>query len=364
MKILSVLFSFLRWVLGLTFSLILVFVVLIGILFSTTSIIISNRDNVKYWVKSSGLYENVKQIAVASLLNQPAENSDTGQPTASFFQTLGTQLNDPNDDLSKLVDKIATPQFLEKSFDTVIDAYYDWLEGKTDRPVYNITLVENKNDLISFLSISFTQKAKGLPACEKNFIVPAGFDPVNTTCWPQGMDYSAVNKYLVANSDRPELGTLQNSMTLSSQNIPFNPSQTKTVQTVFLIIKLLPVIFIFTVALLVSLITLSIPGFKKGYIISVAIICLLSLLWIIAASVLMISTNDLIRLLMERLGGQFSVIVPFLSIIIREVITLFAWVVILNGLILTFFSFIPVAIKKIKHKLAPVHTAAKNILPV
>lgn len=75
---------------------------------------------------------------------------------------------------------------LKTKTETVIDSFYDWLQGSSQRVEFSVDFTSNKFLVASGLSEQAFQKMQGLPVCEYQ---PEVIDPFYTDCSPSNMDF-------------------------------------------------------------------------------------------------------------------------------------------------------------------------------
>lgn len=150
-----------RWVLALGISAALSLWIFLATLNATAA----NRDVVKGWLASSGVYDK----ALDSLLRVTTDTSQDplvrGAAQQAFVQTFeGT--------------------FVRESTETALNASYDWLEGKTNAITFAIPIQEKETEFYANMAAVLVPKLQALPACPTRI-------PVSTTtitCLPQGVD--------------------------------------------------------------------------------------------------------------------------------------------------------------------------------
>jgi len=319
------LLRFIGWCIGLFGSFLLTLFLVLTIVLTALSMTLTNRNNLKMWLKSSTLYENAKSLVIESMIQIPTEGTkDSSATEESYFAAMGKRLQNSNDDFTKLINKIVTPQYLESTLNTVIDATYDWLEKKTENLDFTIKIVENKADFVEFLAITFREKAKQLPACPKNFKVTAKFEPLGTSCWPRGMSYNEINKFIDKNSNRPEFQELFNKTGFSSEafKIPLETSQ--QVQRIYVLVRFLPLLVIVVVLVLSGLCILFIPS-KRGAVVIVGLALLFpGILWLVGALSGVMSTKYIFSNISDTVqSAQFVLLSPYLKLLVEAVLSSF-----------------------------------------
>jgi len=169
--------------------------VVIGIPFAALAHTVTNRENIKSLIHNINLYDDAVDIATGFI--------PTTEKEGPLENSILTELADSESAVRSSIESIVTPELLENSVNTIVDAVYDWASGKTTRPEFTVTVTNDTDTLIDLLSVGFTQKLEGLPACPSDFEVPSNFDPLGTECLPEGFDTSEVNTFLRKNADAP-----------------------------------------------------------------------------------------------------------------------------------------------------------------
>ncbi len=274
----STFFKVIRWLIA-VFLIPVLFALVLSLTPATgVSKTFTDKNNIKGYIKDSGVYDRVVDIFLEFMTLSVEEKEEEGEEETNFFTDLSNKIKDKDSELGQLVDEILTPAFFENSVTTVIDATYDWLQGKTDKPTFEIKITKDKETFIRFLSVAFKEKMLALPECEAGSIVPPDFNPLESECRPTGFDLNEINNFISENSEREEFQTIFNQAKLSSENFNIDQDVTKKAQLVFSILKPAPQIALGVILLLSALLILIIPGFKKGFIITGVVLLLPSLI--------------------------------------------------------------------------------------
>ncbi len=138
------------------------------ILCGAINLTIANRDVTKQWLVASGIYNN----ALTSALQV---SSPQGETDSSFITP---------DILRQAISQTFDPTYLRQSFDTVIDATYDWLEGKSQAITFSIAVQEQATVFRSNLTALIVPKLQALPVCAGKVTT----DTNKLTCLPAGVN--------------------------------------------------------------------------------------------------------------------------------------------------------------------------------
>lgn len=145
---------------------------------ATIYMTILQRDVVLGWVEKSGAYANL----VGSIVQlMPAEGDDK-----QF-------LND--NAIREAVQNTLTPTFIKQSTETVLNASYDWLEGKAQTIRFSIALNEKRPELQKQLAVALEPQIAALPVCASKFNTAT-----EVTCIPQGTSTKAMAEDLARRS--------------------------------------------------------------------------------------------------------------------------------------------------------------------
>jgi hypothetical protein len=124
---------------------------------------------VKKILSESGIYNSV----VSSALDQ-AKKSSSGGSEVSLMDPL----------VKKAAEDSFNPQVVQSSTEKVIDGIYNWLDGKSAQPDFNVDLSSVKADFAEKAASAAKFHADSLPICTT---VPTTTDPFSATCLPRGV---------------------------------------------------------------------------------------------------------------------------------------------------------------------------------
>ena len=168
--------------LGAVASLFITSLFLFGIMFGLQRVF-STPTSIKSALKQSGIY----QTAVPDALEQAQKDQQkNGQPS-------GDQLPLDRPEVQSIVQSAATPGFLQTQSETILDAVYAWLQGKTSKLSFSINLDDVKGRLADGVQQYAQQHLASLPACAPGMVPQGDVDPFNATCLPRGADVNALS---------------------------------------------------------------------------------------------------------------------------------------------------------------------------
>lgn len=208
--------------------------------------VVGNPTSIKHALSDSGVYNSV----VANALDQ-------AQSSASVNNRIS--LTDPA--VKQAAQEAFPPQVVQQSTEDVINGVYDWLNGRTEQPEFNVNLSDEKASFAEKVGQAAQQRATTLPACTS---VPTSTDPLNVSCLPRGttpgqVGLRAKDAILSAQGflDHPNIAPSSIKGSNSSQSI-FQNEQVKKVPTRYQKAKKSPIILvILTVLVILAIIFLS-----------------------------------------------------------------------------------------------------------
>jgi uncharacterized membrane protein YGL010W len=131
---------------------------------------------VKKLISESGLYDSL----VPGVIEQN--------------KTISTSIGDiPTSDpqIQKAAQAAITPQTVKTQTETAIDSIYQWLDGKSSQPDFNINFNSSKGTFADNVASAVQGKLDGLPACTRAqslaIAQTGGFNATNASCLPQGV---------------------------------------------------------------------------------------------------------------------------------------------------------------------------------
>jgi hypothetical protein len=124
-----------------------------------------NRDTVKGWLATSGVYDNALK---------------------SFFTLESNQGLATSADIQKAFDATFPPSYVKQQTEVALDATYDWIDGKKTGVSFSIPVKDRREAFRANLIKQIEPRVAALPAC------PTRVNPsvTNPTCIPQGMNAS------------------------------------------------------------------------------------------------------------------------------------------------------------------------------
>jgi hypothetical protein len=166
------------------------------------------------WVLTSALSRTVGTAAqTQELLNKSGVyQAVIPSQVASVQESNPSLANIPldNPEIQKLLGQSIDTKNLQAQGNDAVDAIYAWLEGKTDKPKIDISVMANQQSLAQAAGDYAAKKAAALPACAPGEADYAAFasDPLSASCLPAGMDVNMVRSSVIQSvSTNPALGS-------------------------------------------------------------------------------------------------------------------------------------------------------------
>jgi len=212
---------------------------------------LTNRESIKSWVSNPEVLDGVAEV-VPTILSDAFEGdgNEVGLTQVSE-QIVGVNLNELTDASSDIL----TPEYITQKIYPVIDGVYDWLEGKTDSPEFNVVLSDRITALATAVSGPLKSELAKLPACPNNLVYTPDFNPIEALCVPPGTDVSfIVDEFTRQITTSPEIADIS----FSSDDMELDEEVLAAGPNIYYVVKNLPYVYIGAVLLFsVALILLS-----------------------------------------------------------------------------------------------------------
>jgi hypothetical protein len=137
-----------------------------------------NPERVKTLLAESKVYDK----AVSAVLNSAQKDAEQNG--------TATDISLSNPAVQDAAQKAFSPQLLQNSVNTFIDANYTWLRGKTSTPQFNIDLSAAKQDFAKRVGDYVQTRLSTLPACTpaQQAALQIPVDSMSVTCRPANLD--------------------------------------------------------------------------------------------------------------------------------------------------------------------------------
>ncbi len=223
-----------RWIVSVVLVLMIFVTIVISIPIAAVSSTITSRDNLKDHLEQSGIYENIFSVIVDFM------------PQQDEMDMLG---------FGDIINNMVTSEHAQKNVEGAIDGTYDWLEGKTDKPVFEISVIPEDIDITESLDNSL----KDLSECtdDNSFTLQEG-ESFELTCRPAGLGLDILN--LDSLGINKSIGEFK----IKSSDLPISVAWAKQAQGIFFFLKYSPVFLALYIILLTVLLMWVMPGLHRG----------------------------------------------------------------------------------------------------
>ena len=216
---------------------------------------LTNRQSVKNWVSNPELLDGAVNLLPALL----AQGDDSGAGQENLSQIL-EQNSINEDEIIDALKTVITVEWLAEKFGIVIDGTYDWLEGKTPEPEFEVVFTDKLTAVATAITNPLKSELAKLPACPTNVTIE-DFNPFKEACVPLGVDIAAlVDEYtsqLTSTSDIADIS-------ISSDEIDFDEEMLTTAPSVFSAFETMPYVLLALLLLLSAAVVLLASSVKKG----------------------------------------------------------------------------------------------------
>ncbi|MDB5177944.1 MAG: hypothetical protein JWO61_327 [Candidatus Saccharibacteria bacterium] len=316
----------------------------------TLSTTLLDRNDVKQWMSTSGLYSD--NMLISTLY--PAETIEN--------QVSGLVISDqnliPTTAIQHALQRTFPDAFIGTSFETVINNSYDWLEGK--RATFNFSIpVDSKRDVfIRELAKEIEPQVATLPICgvlsqtlcRPAFLSPSEFTEQAITSTMGGSDFLKAPITEAVFTSAPQ--TKETAILSELPHLRW---------LVSLLLYLLPIIALFS-ALIGGLLTLRGTRLKFFIKLSRGVFSTMVLAVVIAGSVLILDNTH--NLYIEQLLGNSNPLAPLMAHFLTNMIVGIAWTLLLwagLALLLATISWIMLSLLAKRRPVSQPPTAFSNI---
>jgi hypothetical protein len=249
-----------RWFLGIVLGLFLIVFIILGLVLLSVSRIITDSQSLKSWLREAEVYQQVPNVT-STLIEDQMESSDEG---------LG-ELPIEGKQLSKVIGKVVTPQWVQSNVETVIDSGYIWLDGETDIPHFQIDLNDRLDILVVETKNLFSERMKELPDCtsqQEQNLSQEEFNPFETECNPSFFTEDALAQ--LDDQMREEMGKkleenemVKEGVLYSEDLIEMKSEEVENIQMLYSHAKRFPLYTLGIVFLISLVVFLLVPGISN-----------------------------------------------------------------------------------------------------
>ncbi len=155
---------------------VILYVVIVGTATAgTINLVFAHPTKIETELQQSKLYDHF----IDNALQQANKSSNTGSNGG------GISTSDPA--VTQAINQAFSPAVLQQDVNTVIDANYAWLDGKTAKPVFVVDLSGPKKEFATLVGQSVTAHLASLPVCTSAQLATLNYenaDPLTITCRP------------------------------------------------------------------------------------------------------------------------------------------------------------------------------------
>lgn len=138
-----------------------------------------DRSIVENWLAEGKVYDNFVGQLANTVKKEQSKNDNAAVTESEGKVDIAA--------MSRAAKSAFPPAVLQTNVESILGSAYDWLEGKTEKLVFNLDLVEEKAAFVEALGNEAVTKLSSLPTCTSEQI-SEDFDPFSATCLPSGTD--------------------------------------------------------------------------------------------------------------------------------------------------------------------------------
>lgn len=238
-----------RFLTGLLISLLFV-VVSLGLPLLSLSRVVTSRHTITDIATSPALYQLIKDNILAIPAQEAGLDEDVAAESTSF---------DPHT-LKPVIERYLTQDFYQRATTSMLNGIYDWLDGITERPQFEVRISDNPAEFKNFILDAFMARYQTLPLCGPDTVFTTDYNALEADCRVTTISDAQVRAAVESKLGEAELNQLFNSATISSDQFfkDFNPADAANIQRVYRLLKLLNWLLLVAIVLLSLLIGLSV----------------------------------------------------------------------------------------------------------
>lgn len=253
-------FGVIKTIISSLLVLFLFFLVLIGIPLAAISQVLVDRESVKSAVTEEKILTSVFDTSI-SVISQNLPEGEAGT-------VISDDLTDPESDFRKEIEELIPIEQLEEELVTVIDAFYDWFEGKVDEPEFAIQLTDDAETFGDLFYQQIEESIRSLPECTTPLEEQNIENPLEADCIPPDFDIDSIDELLGESEDSASFEDMLDSATISSDMLDITPETTENVQAIFSILEMLHIILAAVYIAIVLILLALIPKVSRSFTIS------------------------------------------------------------------------------------------------
>ncbi|MBP0021578.1 MAG: hypothetical protein J7647_28995 [Cyanobacteria bacterium SBLK] len=278
--------SILRWFVSIFMALVLAIVLLISL--PTTAAIqqVTSVQTIKTWLQESNFYQDFLTATFEELARDIFASTETF-PLISNRQVL------------EEVENSLPDRFVQNTFETILDAYYGYFQGRKDTVTFNISLVEIRDNLKTNIPRLLKETIANFPPCIGNS--QQDYEQFERgECLPSEVDVTELYR-AIDNAIQSEIVFDDSNLTAEDLNVSYEELQ--PIRRGFQILRSIPTICYGLMLLFSTIILIATPRpIKKGLLV-------LGLTWIpctFIVGAISLSSRSLSLQLMQALVRESS----------------------------------------------------------
>lgn len=238
----------LRWFVSIFMALVLAIVLIVSLPATATIQQVTSVQTVKTWLQDSNFYEDFLTATFEELARDIFASTDSF-PLVSNYQVLEEIQNSLPD------------RFLQNTFETILDAYYNYFQGRQDTVTFNISLVEIEDNLKTNVPKLLKETIANLPPCPGNS--QQDYEQLERgECLPSEVDQTELYRAI---DDSIQSEIVFDDSNLTAEDLNVNYEELQAIRRGFRILRSIPLICYGLMLLFSTIILIATPRpIKKG----------------------------------------------------------------------------------------------------
>ncbi|MBI4086432.1 hypothetical protein HY416_00405 [Candidatus Kaiserbacteria bacterium] len=182
--------SGIRWIVAMPFLIAAFLAGVVVLVFFPVVSTVRDRDTVKDVLKDARIYEYGPDLALTLYFEELKKSANDVGRHLTTEEILGNRVAE--EDLRKGLKEIVPPDWIEEQAERLIDAFYDFLEGKRETLSYSLSLDSRMEQAGDVFTAYLKSKVERLPVC--GTAAEYDFDAFTATCRPQIINIAEANR--------------------------------------------------------------------------------------------------------------------------------------------------------------------------
>lgn len=303
----------------------------------TLSMTLLDRNDVKQWLSASGAYDS---SLIETLFTAESVEANLSQPLPADQTLLSNEV------VKNAMMRTFTSDFIQSGFETVIDASYDWIEGKRASFSFSIPLETKRDTFIAELTKEVEPRVAALPPCGST---------VQSLCRPSTMTPAEFTQQIIvgsidqANILKAPLTEQMFATASKNQDSTILTELPRLRSAVTLLLFILPALFCIS-ALGAALLTLR--GVRLQFFIKLSRGIFFNMILVVIMAGAFIALAHSQALPIQQLIGEANPLAPVLERFVTQMLGGFGWALLLVAgvtLLLSTASWIGLSVIKNRH---------------